>query len=277
MALINCPECGHQMSDTAKKCPNCGYSNNKFKLDTAKPYILGGVIGLVGLFITILSFPVMSGWGGSIDPISSEFYVGCAMFLCGLIVMFIGCKKLRTYLNRSMLLFSGLAILCVASLIVFFLSVGFDHWEPYIPDTRMEQTASEDNATQLSNSIENDFIGTYVYNQPDNSGRAEKLIITLNDDETAIAKATVRGEEKTFYGSWSRFVGNNIKLTFSDAYFTWNGRTTSLLDAWIDWGEAINVDGSVIRDGYLYANEDMAKAKNPENRVKLEKQSNIHK
>lgn len=215
MALINCPECGHQMSDTAKKCPNCGYSNNKFKFDTIKPYMLGGVIGLVGLFITILSFPVMSNWGGRVDPISSEFYVGCAMFLCGLIVMFIGCKKLRTYLNRSMFLFSGLAILCVASLIVFFLSVRFYHLEPYNPDTRMEQTASEDNATQLPNSIENDFIGTYVYNQPDNSGRAEKLIITLNDDETAIAKATVRGEEKTFYGSWSRFDGNNIKLTFS--------------------------------------------------------------
>ncbi len=24
MALINCPECGHQVSNTAKSCPNCG-------------------------------------------------------------------------------------------------------------------------------------------------------------------------------------------------------------------------------------------------------------
>lgn len=232
--------------------------------------MLGGVIGLVGLFITILSFPVMSGWGGSIDPISSEFYVGCAMFLCGLIAMFIGCKKLRTHLNRSMLLFSGLAIICVASLVIFFLSVGFHHWDPYIPEAQMEQTASEDNASQLSNSVENDFLGTYTYIQPDNNSKAEKLIIILNEDETAIAKATVRGEEKTYYGSWHDF-DKGIELAFTDAYFTWGNRTTNLLDAWIDWGEAINVDGSVIRDGYLYANRDMAKAKNPENRVKLEK------
>lgn len=25
MALINCPECGKEISDTAKSCPNCGY------------------------------------------------------------------------------------------------------------------------------------------------------------------------------------------------------------------------------------------------------------
>ena len=24
MALINCPECGHQVSDQAKTCPHCG-------------------------------------------------------------------------------------------------------------------------------------------------------------------------------------------------------------------------------------------------------------
>ena len=26
MALINCPECNHNVSDTADTCPNCGYS-----------------------------------------------------------------------------------------------------------------------------------------------------------------------------------------------------------------------------------------------------------
>ena len=25
MALINCPECGRQISDQAKNCPDCGY------------------------------------------------------------------------------------------------------------------------------------------------------------------------------------------------------------------------------------------------------------
>jgi len=28
MALINCPECGKQISDQAKNCPDCGYPIN---------------------------------------------------------------------------------------------------------------------------------------------------------------------------------------------------------------------------------------------------------
>lgn len=119
MALINCPECGHQMSNTAKRCPNCGYSLNKFKFESIKPYILGVVIGLVGLFITILSFPIMTGWGGRIDPISIEFYSGCAMFLCGLVIIFIGCKILKKHFHRSMLLFRGLTFISIISLGIF--------------------------------------------------------------------------------------------------------------------------------------------------------------
>lgn len=31
MALINCPECNKQISDTIKSCPNCGYELKKRK------------------------------------------------------------------------------------------------------------------------------------------------------------------------------------------------------------------------------------------------------
>jgi len=33
MALINCPECNHETSDTAKKCNNCGFKVAKFLKD----------------------------------------------------------------------------------------------------------------------------------------------------------------------------------------------------------------------------------------------------
>ena len=34
MALINCPECGKEVSDQSNNCPNCGYpiSNNQFSV-----------------------------------------------------------------------------------------------------------------------------------------------------------------------------------------------------------------------------------------------------
>ena len=31
MALIKCPECSKEISDTAKNCPNCGYEKEKPK------------------------------------------------------------------------------------------------------------------------------------------------------------------------------------------------------------------------------------------------------
>lgn len=34
MALINCKECGKEMSDTLKKCPHCGYINQDLKNET---------------------------------------------------------------------------------------------------------------------------------------------------------------------------------------------------------------------------------------------------
>ena len=39
MALINCPECGKQVSDTAPTCPNCGYDLSKANKDF-KPVIM---------------------------------------------------------------------------------------------------------------------------------------------------------------------------------------------------------------------------------------------
>lgn len=38
MALINCPECGHAVSDSAPSCPNCGFDLTKSSKDF-KPVI----------------------------------------------------------------------------------------------------------------------------------------------------------------------------------------------------------------------------------------------
>ena len=32
MAIIKCPECGHQISDKAPVCPSCGVEMQKFPL-----------------------------------------------------------------------------------------------------------------------------------------------------------------------------------------------------------------------------------------------------
>lgn len=58
MAIINCPECGHEVSDQAKSCPSCGVSIKKFndKFVRTKAIILAIVI--VTIITSIISIYV---------------------------------------------------------------------------------------------------------------------------------------------------------------------------------------------------------------------------
>ena len=64
MALINCNECGNEISDKAKNCPKCGCPNSFFteKFNTEQPSIKKkeSVLGIVGGFLSfiIFSFPL---------------------------------------------------------------------------------------------------------------------------------------------------------------------------------------------------------------------------
>lgn len=62
MALIECPECGKEVSDTAKKCPNCGYTlkksiiaNPKFKKTLLIVVCILAVIGASFFAIKLIS------------------------------------------------------------------------------------------------------------------------------------------------------------------------------------------------------------------------------
>lgn len=77
--LINCPECGKEISETAKKCPNCGFKQKTKKNKASmKQWIIAGVaiIGVVSLVIYLL-LPYLP--NQKPDDISDEVYdVGCA-------------------------------------------------------------------------------------------------------------------------------------------------------------------------------------------------------
>lgn len=56
MALINCPECQKEMSDTSKLCMNCGYKFNKKKLLINNKIIIATGSVFVVVFIVIILF-----------------------------------------------------------------------------------------------------------------------------------------------------------------------------------------------------------------------------
>lgn len=67
MALITCPECKKEISDTAKSCPSCGYemkSSGKqlcpkcnleaVAVERGKTFTIGGVFGVLIILLSIL-------------------------------------------------------------------------------------------------------------------------------------------------------------------------------------------------------------------------------
>lgn len=57
MALVKCPECGKEISNTAKKCIHCGYRlmRNQEYAEIKIAHIIS-VIGIIGITVLILTF-----------------------------------------------------------------------------------------------------------------------------------------------------------------------------------------------------------------------------
>jgi RNA polymerase subunit RPABC4/transcription elongation factor Spt4 len=51
MALVNCPECNKQISDTADSCPDCGYSDPTVNYGCFR---FGCIIFFIVIFLLIL-------------------------------------------------------------------------------------------------------------------------------------------------------------------------------------------------------------------------------
>ncbi len=50
MSLIKCKECGKEISNKARKCPNCGYSNNEKKVK----YICSSIMLIIIIIIIVI-------------------------------------------------------------------------------------------------------------------------------------------------------------------------------------------------------------------------------
>ena len=90
MALISCPECGKQISETTPSCPHCGYALSSApaqpqasspaptKIGETKSNIPAGIICVViGLFFSIICIPFIGVFGLGIFGIIGGLAVLC--------------------------------------------------------------------------------------------------------------------------------------------------------------------------------------------------------
>ena len=86
MALVNCPECGKEISDKAKSCPNCAYPIQAVTVEaTAKKWkgikLTGGILVPVGLVIVFATKD---------NPTIGGLVFGGLLTLFGLILYVVG-------------------------------------------------------------------------------------------------------------------------------------------------------------------------------------------
>lgn len=115
MALIKCPECSHEVSDTAPTCPHCGYqlkrtttassynysyqsrSHRLYEKEHDRKYkemIAGGIIALIAgpCFLFFLINPAVSRSGELLGTIIGA----CIGFvIVGIILLIVGIRRLN--------------------------------------------------------------------------------------------------------------------------------------------------------------------------------------
>jgi len=67
MALIKCPECGNEISDMAKTCPNCGIKIRKVNNGYVKYLIIGVLILIVAIIGIALIVNLFNGKPANMD------------------------------------------------------------------------------------------------------------------------------------------------------------------------------------------------------------------
>lgn len=263
MALINCPECGHQMSDTAKKCPNCGYKQtNKFQYKGFKNLYIGLLLSVISVALLILAMPTMSGFSMSseIYLTDDDFWYGILEVVASCILFLLGCKLFKQYTsqtNKIVLTFIGIAVL--ATVINMFCH-GVKLKDDYcynenvsnVHNTAMEENMSEDNG----NNDVSAPVGTYQVT--DKAGK--KWVINVNEDETIVIEGT---DNSAYYGSWRLYKGK-IETSFtSDSFYPPlifpNSESTDGMYLVID-----------LKDKFIYASNS-AESKNPRKRLSITK------
>lgn len=84
MALINCPECKKEISDTARKCPHCGYAVKSVVKDisTNKKTILKMTIAAIAVIVLVLAISIFSRPNIKMNDFNTEnSEIGTLLFL----------------------------------------------------------------------------------------------------------------------------------------------------------------------------------------------------
>ena len=290
MALIKCPDCGKEFSDSAKQCPNCGYKNkverkinySLIKREINYSLIGGGLLIMLGLFQSLVVIP-NNNLGIYYEPVTYIF-----LLILGIVLIIAGGILIsKKYEKAKKITYIAAGVILVIDIIVTI--IGYHNafvWEEYRAQRNSESSAQTENISGSENSAQAEeryvspstkdfYFGTWEYTQPNNQDGISSVKLVVNPDKTVQALLDVKGKEITIYGSWD-WLGERIWMQFNDTEEHINGLLyidhLRIFKGYNDYfgikyGQIKNEDGIT----YLYEDSSDAKARNPNKRVELKK------
>ena len=283
MALINCPECGHQMSDAAKKCPHCGYKRKNTIV--LSPKIIGLISFGIGICLLIFGLVLILDEFKT-SPIcyeTGDFRVGIIITFSTILGLFIIASFIKKYIPKAL---KFVILISLIDIILISLSFAFrgiesleqrdERWfgrETNTYENQMEQTDNSQKYISTS-----DYYGTYEYIQPQNQDGIQSLKLVINPDKTVQAIINKNGTEIIAYGSiWYEY-NNGFVLRFNDTEEHINGILyIDHLRVYRNFSKYFGIKYGYIKYEkdeeklYLYEDKNHGDAKDPTKRVELQK------
>ena len=282
MALINCPECGHQISDAAKKCPHCGYKRKK-----ANPKIIGLITFGIGICLLIFSLGLITNTAPA--PINYEsdiFRAGIIITFSTILGLFIFASFIKKHIPKSLKVVTLISLIDIILISLSFAFQGLENnaqmWErmfrSYETNTYENQMEQTDNSQKYFYISTSDYYGTYEYIQPQNQDGIQSLKLVINPDETVRAIINKNGTELIAYGSYWVDKKYGFHLSFNDTEEHINGILyVDHLRVYQNFSKYFGIKYGYIkydkdeRKLYLYEDSSHGDAKDPTKRVELQK------
>lgn len=285
MALMKCPDCGKEFSDSAKQCPNCGYKNKKTKnINSSLNFSLisGVVLAFIGLIISVFfTLASLFGYNGPMIHHTVSYFIQLiiilTLFIIGGVLISNKYKK-----AKKLSLIIGVLLLLI-NIICAPIKINSEKQRLAENETESYMVSEVVEVNDLTNSSNPNslynFIGTWGFNQPNNQDGLKSIKFIVNDDETVQAIVNKNGKEITVYGSFNYYdhLPNQINMHFNDTEEHINGILyIDHLRIFKGYNDYFGIKYGVIKgekDGkvYLYEESDDADAKNPNKRVELTK------
>lgn len=277
MALIKCPECGKEISDSAKQCPHCGYKSKNlndlhdiggafspvwsfiYSLFKDGRYWKALIILAISITIGVLSiYYAFESW--CMDWIL--FVGGILLCLTGSLILFV--RPIEFGRNKA----SGKVMKYSTVLLVLGSIAVVTHGVTRIIEPRaFSYDRYTNNAENDEHENNNNVVGTYNFTD---EKFEETFRIILNDDGSATIETpyVIKNGGKPTYCSWTdyRSYQGYVRIDFNDY--------KPVINSWENWAYTnvryynlfLDLDGM-----YVYPTLEHFKAKNPTHRLKLER------